>query len=87
MNLCNIGIINIGFTGNIYSIHKAIEYAGGKVGLIDHVNVGDFASIAAGSGVMNDIPTKEVWSGVPAMPIRDHMRALSANRKLGKKIK
>ena len=34
MNLCNIGIINIGFTGNIYSIHKAIEYAGGKVGLI-----------------------------------------------------
>lgn len=36
---------------------------------------------------MNDIPTKEVWSGVPAMPIRDHMRTLSANRKLGKKIK
>ena len=75
----------VGISGSC-SIGKGVKM-GGKVGLIDHVNVGDFASIAAGSGVMNDIPTKEVWSGVPAMPIRDHMRALSANRKLGKKIK
>ena len=87
---CTIGAgtviaAQVGISGSC-SIGKGVKM-GGKVGLIDHVNVGDFASIAAGSGVMNDIPTKEVWSGVPAMPIRDHMRALSANRKLGKKIK
>ena len=75
----------VGISGSC-SIGKGVKI-GGKVGFVDHINVGDFASIAAGSGVMNDIPTKEVWSGAPAMPIRDHMRALSANRKLGKKLK
>jgi UDP-3-O-[3-hydroxymyristoyl] glucosamine N-acyltransferase len=75
----------VGVSGSC-SIGKGVKI-GGKVGFVDHINVGDFASIAAGSGVMNDIPTKEVWSGAPAMPIRDHMRALSANRKLGKKLK
>jgi UDP-3-O-[3-hydroxymyristoyl] glucosamine N-acyltransferase len=75
----------VGISGSC-SIGKGVKI-GGKVGFVDHINVGDFASIAAGSGVMNDIPTKEVWSGAPAMPIRDHMRALSANRKLSKKLK
>lgn len=87
---CTIGAGTViaaqaGISGSC-SIGKGVRM-GGKVGLSDHINIGDFASIAAGSGVMNDIPTKEVWSGVPAMPIRDHMRAVSAERKLGKKLK
>jgi len=59
---------------------------GGAVGLADHINVGDGAQLAAAAGVMHDIPAGEIWSGVPAQPIRDHMRMISATRKLiGKK--
>ena len=80
------GIIaaQVGISGSC-SIGNGVKM-GGKVGVADHINIGDFASIAAGSGVMHDIPPREVWSGVPAMPIRDHMRSVSARRKLGKKI-
>ena len=60
---------------------------GGNVGLADHINVGDGASVAARAGVMHDIPAGEVWSGIPAMPIREHMRLISATRKLIKKPK
>jgi len=60
---------------------------GGNVGLADHLTVGDKASIAARAGVMHDIPAGEVWSGIPAMPIREHMRLVSATRKLIQKPK
>lgn len=60
---------------------------GGNVGLADHIHVGDGASIAAKSGVMHNIPAGEIWSGLPAMPIREHMRVVSATRKLIKKPK
>ena len=60
---------------------------GGAVGLADHLNIGDNVQIAAAAGVMHNIPDGEVWSGIPAMPIRDHMRLISATRKLGQKKK
>ncbi|RKQ71626.1 UDP-3-O-[3-hydroxymyristoyl] glucosamine N-acyltransferase [Litorimonas taeanensis] len=58
---------------------------GGSVGLADHIKVGDGARIAAGSGVMNDIPKGEVWGGMPALPMREYMRMVSATRKMGKR--
>ena len=60
---------------------------GGNVGLSDHITVGDGAAVAAKAGVMHNIPAGEIWSGLPAMPIRDHMRLVSATRKLIKKPK
>ncbi len=60
---------------------------GGAVGLADHLTIGDNVQIAAAAGVMHNIPDGEVWSGVPAMPIRDHMRLISATRKLIQKKK
>ena len=76
---------HVGISGSCI-IGKNVQM-GGNVGLADHINVGNGASIAARSGVMHDIPEGEIWSGIPAMPIRDHMRMVSATRKLVKRPK
>ncbi len=55
---------------------------GGAVGLADHIRIGDGAKIAARACLMHDVPAGEVWSGFPAMPIRDHMRTIAATKKL-----
>lgn len=60
---------------------------GGNVGLSDHVTIGDNAMIAAKAGVMHNIPEGEAWGGVPAFPMREHMRMVSATRKLAKRPK
>jgi len=71
---------HVGIAGSC-TIGKNVQL-GGNAGLVDHISVGDGASVAARAGVMHNIPAGEVWSGVPAMPIRDHMRLISATRKL-----
>lgn len=76
---------HVGISGSCL-IGKGVQM-GGSVGLADHIKIGDGVSIAARSGVMHDIPAGEVWSGIPAMPIRDHMRMVSATRKLSKRSK
>ena len=76
---------HVGISGSCV-VGKGVQM-GGNVGLADHVKVGDGASIAARAGVMHDIPAGEVWSGIPAMPIREHMRLVSATRKLIQKPK
>lgn len=43
---------------------------GGKAGIADHLTIGDDARIAAGAGLMRDIPPGETWGGSPAQPIR-----------------
>lgn len=53
---------------------------GGRVGIADHISVGDRAQVAASSGLMYDIPAGERWAGMPAQPMRDFFRELSAIR-------
>ena len=55
---------------------------GGSVGLADHITVGDGARLAARAGVMHNVPAGETWSGIPAVPIRDHMRMIAATKKM-----
>ncbi|TKT76968.1 UDP-3-O-(3-hydroxymyristoyl)glucosamine N-acyltransferase [Aquamicrobium sp. LC103] len=55
---------------------------GGRVGLADHLTIGSGAAIGAGSGVMNDIPARERWGGVPAQPIKDAMREIAVLRSI-----
>jgi len=76
---------HVGVSGSC-NVGKGVQL-GGNVGLADHITVGDGASVAARAGVMHDIPAGEVWSGIPAMPIREHMRLISATRKLAQKPK
>lgn len=47
---------------------------GGRVGVSDHRVVGAGANLAAGSGVIQDVPAGETWGGYPAKPIRRWMR-------------
>ncbi|MEM9054160.1 MAG: UDP-3-O-(3-hydroxymyristoyl)glucosamine N-acyltransferase, partial [Pseudomonadota bacterium] len=50
---------------------------GGRVGIADHVRIGAGAQIAASAGVFRDIPAGERWSGIPAVPLRMHMRQIA----------
>lgn len=55
---------------------------GGQVGIAGHLEIGDGASLGAQSGVMSNIPEGETWSGSPARPHREWLRASSAFYKL-----
>ena len=57
----------------------------GRASLADHITIGDGAIVAAFAGVMADIPGGEMYSGVPAMPIREHMRNVATLKKLAKR--
>lgn len=72
-----------GVSGSCH-IGKKVMF-GGRAGSADHINIGDGAIIAASAGLMADVPAGEMWSGVPAMPIREHMRTVATLKKLAKK--
>lgn len=55
---------------------------GGQVGIAGHLEIGAGASMGAKSGVMSNVPEGETWSGSPARPHREWLRASSAFYKL-----
>ncbi|MGN6538740.1 MAG: UDP-3-O-(3-hydroxymyristoyl)glucosamine N-acyltransferase [Mesorhizobium sp.] len=57
---------------------------GGRVGIADHLTIGDRVQVAASAGLMYDIPAGERWAGLPAQPMRDFFRELSAIRNFTK---
>lgn len=50
---------------------------GGRVGIIDHRTIGEGATLAAGSAVLQDVPAGETWGGYPAKPVRVWMREVA----------
>lgn len=48
---------------------------GGQAGINGHIELGDGATIGAQSGVFGDVPAGETWSGYPARPHGEAMRA------------
>lgn len=54
---------------------------GGSAGLADHISIGAGARLAAFAGVMSNVPAGETWSGIPAMPIREHMKSVAFLKK------
>jgi UDP-3-O-[3-hydroxymyristoyl] glucosamine N-acyltransferase len=58
---------------------------GGRVGLAPHLTIGDGAQIAAGSGLMHDVPAGERWAGYPAQPAKEWMRATAALRRASRR--
>lgn len=57
---------------------------GGRASLADHVTLDDETVIAASAGVMRDLAGGQVYSGIPAVPIREHMRTIAMLKKLAK---
>jgi len=51
---------------------------GGQAGFHGHRTIGKGARIAAQSGVFGDVPPGETWSGYPARPHRESLRAQAA---------
>jgi UDP-3-O-[3-hydroxymyristoyl] glucosamine N-acyltransferase len=59
---------------------------GGQVGIGGHVTIGDGAQIAATSAVKDDVPAKARYGGVPAKPIRQMFREITALSKLAERL-
>lgn len=59
----------------------------GQAGLAGHITVGAGARIGGQAGVFGDVPPGESWSGYPARPHRESLRATGALFKLANMIK
>lgn len=55
---------------------------GGQTAIRDHITVGDGAMAAARSALVNDVPPKQLVSGMPALPHRQSLREQAALRRL-----
>lgn len=55
---------------------------GGQVGVTGHVTIGDEVGIGAKSGVIGDLPSRGVFSGIPAVPHGEWLRASALVQKL-----
>ncbi|GAA0869987.1 UDP-3-O-(3-hydroxymyristoyl)glucosamine N-acyltransferase [Brevundimonas basaltis] len=63
---------NTGLSGSV-TVGDGVMF-GGKAGVGDHLSIGEAARVAAGAGVLQDIPAGETWSGYPAKPLRQFLR-------------
>jgi UDP-3-O-[3-hydroxymyristoyl] glucosamine N-acyltransferase len=54
----------------------------GQAGISGHLSIGAGARLAAQAGVFGDVPAGETWSGYPARPHREALRASAALFKL-----
>ena len=70
----------VGVAGSVRLEDGAI--LAGQVGVAGHHTIGKGAILAAQAGVFGDVPAGETWSGYPARPHRDALRAQAALFKL-----
>jgi len=50
----------------------------GQAGIAGHATIGRGARVAAQAGAFGDVPAGETWSGYPARPHREALRAQAA---------
>jgi UDP-3-O-[3-hydroxymyristoyl] glucosamine N-acyltransferase len=77
--LCLI-MAQVGIAGSVRVEDGAI--LAGQAGLAGHHTIGAGARVAAQAGVFGDVPPGETWSGYPARPHREALRAQAAMFKL-----
>lgn len=71
---------HVGIAGSVRIGDGAI--LAGQSGVSGHNTIGKGAIVAAGSGVYGNVPDGETWSGFPARPHREALRAQAALLKL-----
>jgi len=55
---------------------------GGRVGLADHLTIGDNAKLGADAALMRSVPAGETWMGSPAKPARAFFREVATVERL-----
>jgi UDP-3-O-[3-hydroxymyristoyl] glucosamine N-acyltransferase len=70
----------VGIAGSVHVEDGCI--LAGQVGISGHLTIGRGARLAAQAGVFGSIPAGETWSGYPARPHREALRAQAAMFKL-----
>ena len=81
----SIVVAQVGVAGST-TVGKGVTL-GGQVGINGHVEIGDGATVGAQAGVFGDIPAGETWSGYPARPHREALRAQAGLFKLPELLK
>jgi UDP-3-O-[3-hydroxymyristoyl] glucosamine N-acyltransferase len=69
-------VAQVGISGSV-RVGRGVTF-GGQAGINGHVTIGDGATIAAQAGVFGDVPPGAVYSGYPARPHREALRAQAA---------
>jgi UDP-3-O-[3-hydroxymyristoyl] glucosamine N-acyltransferase len=82
--LCLI-LAQVGISGSARVEDGAV--IAGQAGLAGHITIGSRAQIAGQSGVFGNVPPNETWSGYPARPHRQSLRASAAVLRLADIIK
>jgi UDP-3-O-[3-hydroxymyristoyl] glucosamine N-acyltransferase len=82
---CRIGrlcliMAQVGIAGSV-RVEDGCVLAG-QVGIAGHHTIGNGATLAAQAGAFGDIPSGETWSGYPARPHKEALRAQAALFKL-----
>jgi len=72
----SIVVAQVGIAGSTV-VGEGVTLAG-QAGIIGHARIGDRATIAAQAGVFGDVPPGAVYSGYPARPHREALRAQAA---------
>jgi UDP-3-O-[3-hydroxymyristoyl] glucosamine N-acyltransferase len=78
---CRIGrlcliMAQVGMAGSTHLEDGCI--VAGQVGINGHHTIGKGATLAAQAGVFGDVPAGETWSGYPARPHKESLRAQAA---------
>ncbi len=81
----SILVAQVGISGSTV-LGKGVTLAG-QSGLPGHLHIGDGATIAAKSAPFGDVPAGEVYTGFPARPHREFLRAQGALLKLHELLK
>jgi len=66
-------VAQVGVSGSTRIGDRAV--LGGQAGLVGHIEIGAGARIGAQAGVIGNVPAGEEYSGYPARPHREQMRA------------
>lgn len=69
-------VAQVGISGSV-QVEDGVVIAG-QAGISGHVTIGKGARLAAQAGVFGDVPAGETWSGYPARPHREALRAQAA---------